>query len=92
MGVGELDEYLSSHGFIRSTSMQDITDCSIMLVKHQGEDYFGHAYVALSFDFNTMTGDRYDTGCQSFIEQPQPLRGKGFWYRTDDLIVYNIPE
>ena len=92
MGVGELDEYLSSHGFIRSTSMQDITDCSIMLVKHQGEDYFGHAYVALDFDFNTMTGDRYDTGCQSFIDQPQPLRGKGFWYRTDDLIVYNIPE
>ena len=92
MGVGELDDYLSSHGFIRSTSMQDITDCSIMLVKHQGEDYFGHAYVALGFDFNTMTGDRYDTGCQSFIDQPQPLRGKGFWYRTDDLIVYNIPE
>lgn len=88
-----LDDYLMSHGFLRSTSLADAKAGSIMLVKHQGEYTITHVFVCASdFDLATMTADRYDCGSDVNIQSVQPLRGKGFWYRTDDVIVYNIPE
>lgn len=88
-----LDAYLSAHGFERSTSLADAKRGSIMLVTHVGEVGVTHAFVfASDFDMNTMRGDRYDCGSDVNIQSVQPLRGKGFWYRTDSVIVYNIPE
>ena len=88
----DADEWLAAHGFIRSTSLADAKRGSIMLVKHEGEDSTSHMFVfASDFDLESMTGDRYDCGSQDFIDRPQPVSGVGYWYRTDDVIVYNIP-
>lgn len=90
---GDADDWLSSHGFIRSTSWEDVKQGSIMLVKHQGKDHTSHMFVfASDFNMNTMTGDRYDAGSDGFIQSSQPLKNLGFWYRTDSIIVFNIPE
>ena len=90
---GDADEYLSAWGFVRSTSIYDARRGSIMLVKHNGLDYTSHMFVMASdFNFNEMRADRYDCGSDYNIQSVQPLRGQGFWYRTDDIIVYNIPQ
>ena len=90
---GNADEYLYSWGFERSENLYDARRGSIMLVKHKEVDYTSHMYVLASdMDFNNMVADRYDCGCEGYIETPQPLRGEGFWYRTDSIIVYNIPK
>lgn len=90
---GSLDAWLSAHGFERSTSIYDAKRGSIMLVSHKGKDHCSHAFVLASdFDFQAMKADRYDTGSNGFIRSQQPLRSLGFWYRTDHIVVYNIPE
>ena len=90
---GNADEYLYAWGFERSENLYDARRGSIMLVKHKDVDYTSHMYVLASdMDFNAMVADRYDCGGQENIETPQPLRGEGFWYRTDSIIVYNIPK
>ena len=89
---GNMDSYLAAHGFVRSTSWADVKRGSIMLVKHTGKTYISHAFVfASDFNLETMRGDRYDAGSDNYIQSPQPIRDVGFWYRTDDIIVYNIP-
>ena len=86
------DHYLSAWGFQRSTSMADAKRGSIMLVKHNGKDHTSHVFVCAS-DFDaSMHCDRYDCGSNGFIQRQQPIPNLGFWYRTDDVIVYNIPE
>ena len=89
---GNADEYLASWGFERSENLYDAKRGSIMLVKHKDVDYTSHMYVLASdMDFNAMVADRYDCGSNGNIQSVQPLRGEGFWYRTDSIIVYNIP-
>ena len=89
---GNADEYLASWGFERSENLYDAKRGSIMLVKHKDVDYTSHMYVlAIDMDFNAMVADRYDCGSNGNIQSVQPLRGEGFWYRTDSIIVYNIP-
>lgn len=90
---GSLDNWLYAHGFLRSTSLSDVKRGSIMLVKHNGKSYIDHAFVfASDFNLSTMRGDRFDCGSQAYIDSVQPIRDVGFWYRTDDVVVYNIPE
>ena len=36
--------------------------------------------------------DRFDCGSNEFIRKEQPIKNLNFWYRTDDVIVYNFPE
>jgi len=89
---GDADAYLSGWGFERSTSMSAIRRGSILLVKHTWSSYTDHMFVAASdFDFANMRCDRYDCGSNGFIQSVQPIPGVGFSYKTDDIIVYNIP-
>ena len=89
---GSLDTYLNNHGFIRSQSFNDIVPGSIILVKHNGLNYWSHAFVCLAFDKKTFVTDRYDTGSDYRIRSVQPLRNQGWGYRKDVVLVYNIPE
>ena len=89
---GSLDGYLSKHGFIRSTSFSDIKPGSIILVKHNGYNYWSHAFVAVSFNKNNFLTDRYDTGSNQRIQSVQPLKNLAWGYRRDVVLVYNIPE
>ena len=96
--IVNIDHYLSAWGFERSTSLEYAKAGSIMLVWHKTTDPIKHPYPShvfvLASDFNTstMTADRYDCGSNTFIRSQQPLRGLGFWYRTDPVVVYSVPE
>lgn len=89
---GNADEYLYAWGFERSTDMSAIRRGSILLVKHTWSGHTDHMFVAASdFNFSTMSCDRYDCGSMMAIGSVQPLYNKPFQYKTNDLIVYNIP-
>ena len=92
---GSMDVWLSRHGFLRSTSLSAVRTGSILLVKHHNKNYTSHMYVAASplvRDRNgRWHGDRYDCGQQKYIDNVQPIRDVGYWYRTDSVIVYNFP-
>jgi hypothetical protein len=94
---GTFDKWLGKHGFTRSTSLADAKQSSILLVKHTGknEKTPGHMFVAAS-NFTEKNGkyycDRFDCGSNEFIRREQPIKNLNFWYRTDDVIVYNFPE
>ena len=92
---GSFDTWLSQHGFIRSTSLSAVRTGSILLVKHKGKSYTSHMYVAASplvqDSKGRWHGDRYDCGQNAYINRIQPIRNVGYWYRTDSVIVYNLP-
>ena len=85
---GNADGYLKKWGLKRSTKLSDAKRGSIMLVTHKGETGVTHMFVFAS-DFVDGKGDRYDCGSQENINKVQPIKGVGFWYRTDKVIVYN---
>ena len=90
---GNADAYLSEWGFERSTSLASAKRGSIMLVKHQHLSYTSHMFVCASaFDLNALRCDRYDAGADSLIQSVQPLTNIYFQFKTDDVIIYNIPE
>ena len=90
---GNADEYLSEWGFERSTSLSSAKRGSIMMVKHTWLSYTSHMFVCASdFDFVTLHCDRYDAGADSLIQSQQPLRNVYFQFKTDDIIIYNIPD
>ena len=89
--VGNMSDYLISHGFIETTSFDSIQYGSIVLVRHYGYNYYTHTFVALSFDPDTRTGEKYDCGAKSLIDSVQPIH-IGSWHYTDDIRVYRIPE
>lgn len=89
---GSLDNYLSKHNFIRSTSFSDIKEGSIILVKHNGYNYWSHAFVVVKFNNKNFLTDRYDTGSNQRIQSVQPLKNLAWGYRRDTVLVFNIPE
>lgn len=92
LGVGALDGWLNAHGFIRSTDFADMKRGSIMIVWHHDDTGGpGHAYVCASDPDASHNADRYDCGSNGYIQSVQPIRHPGYWYRTDRVIIYNIP-
>ena len=89
---GSLDKYLTNHGFERATNFSAIKRGSIVLVKHEGKDYWSHTFVALSFDGNSFKSSRYDTGSNERIQSVQPLQNVHWGYRKNVVLVFNIPE
>ena len=88
---GTFDDWLSSHGFIRSTNASDIKKGSIVMVKHNGKSYTSHMFIAVAYNKSTWATQRYDAGSDGLIQSVQPVTVNNWNYRKDSLIVYNIP-
>ena len=85
-----LDEYLTSHGWIKSTNINDVKYGSIVLVSHNGTaGPVYHAFTSGGYDSNTGVMIHYDEGAEWRIHSEQPFETT---YYTQDLIygVYNM--
>lgn len=89
--VGDMDAYLAAHGFEASDSPYAIGFGSIVMVKHDGSSNWDHTFVTIGFDPETWANDKYDCGADNMIDSVQPFYGCGWHYRTDDILVFNIP-
>ena len=89
--VSTLEDYLTKHGFKKSTAKKDIKQGSILLVTHKGAKHYGHAFVCVSC-YDDWTTDRYDSGSDSRIQKKQPLKGISWEYQKENFAVFNIPE
>ena len=88
--VSTLEDYLTKHGFKKSTAKKDIKQGSILLVTHKGAKNYGHAFVCVSC-YDDWTTDRYDSGSDSRIQKKQPLKGLSWEYQKENFAVFNIP-
>ena len=88
---GNAEDYLSSHGFVKSTSFSDIGYGSIILVKHSGVDYWSHMFIAAGPIDPNKPFYRLDAGTDDRIAKQNPFNDEAWGYRTDDIAVYNIP-
>ena len=89
--VSTLEDYLTKHGFKKSTAKKDIKQGSILLVTHKGSKNYGHAFVCVSC-YDDWTTDRYDAGSDARIQKKQPLKGLSWDYQKENFAVFNIPE
>ena len=88
--VSTLEDYLTKHGFKKSTAKKDIKQGSILLVTHKGSKNYGHAFVCVSC-YDDWTTDRYDAGSDARIQKKQPLKGLSWDYQKENFAVFNIP-
>ena len=89
--LGNMIPYLQNHGFSMSNSFTDIGYGSIVIVKGNGKSHYSHTFVTLNFDASSISGFKFDCGSNSRIQSEEPVY-EGWGYRTDDILVFNIPE
>lgn len=85
-----LDSYLTSHGWTKSTNINDVKYGSIVLVSKNGTvGPVYHAFTSGGYDPNTGVMIHYDEGAEWRIHSDQPFQTT---YYTQDLIygVYNM--
>ena len=99
---GSLNTYLKNHGFHYVDGFKYFPSMSIVLVKHKGQDFWGHAYVASSVNYEKIEGTksgekgfyyptyRYDFGTTARIQSKQPIKVTMWVYRTDTMRVFSF--
>lgn len=85
---GNMDSYLTSHEWQKSTSFNDIRKGSIVQV-HNMQGAL-HCFVVVGYDAKNNTFTKYDCGSKQRIDTVQPFRNEKWQYR-DLVAVYNIP-
>ena len=86
--VSTLDRYLTSHGWIKSTNINDAKYGSIIIVSHggvNGSPY--HAFVVNSYKNGHMT--TYDEGAEWRVHANQPFDAP-YWNQSLIYGVYNM--
>lgn len=85
--VSTLDSYLTSHGWSKSTNINDCKYGSIVLVSHSGTSGSPyHAFVVNSYNNGAMT--TYDEGAEWRIHADQPFNSG--WNQSQIYGVYNM--
>lgn len=85
--VSTLDKYLTSHGWTKSTNINDCKYGSIVLVSHSGTSGSPyHAFVVNSYKNGVMT--TYDEGAEWRIHSNQPFNSS--WNQSSIYGVYNM--
>ncbi len=85
--VSTLDSYLTSHGWKKSTNINDAKYGSIILVSHSGTSGSPyHAFVVNSYSNGNMT--TYDEGAEWRIHANQPFNNN--WGQSSIYGVYNM--
>lgn len=86
--VGNMDGYLTSHGWKKGTSFSDIKKGSIVVVDSTGVGFPNHTFVTISYDPKTNTFVKYDEGTQGRIAAQQPFTER--WGYRKLYAVYNF--
>lgn len=86
--VGDMDKYLVSYGFVKSTNISDIKYGSVVTTD-DGNGHLKHTFVAVSGLYDGMIV-KFDMGSQRRIDASQPFFEK--WSGSDFVACYNIPD
>lgn len=84
--VGNIDKYLPSYGFVKSTNINDIGYGSVVVTGDNGNPK--HTFVAITNIFDNVIV-KFDMGRQSRIESSQPFFEH--WDGSGFIACYNIP-
>ncbi len=88
--VSTLDGYLTSHGWRKSTNINDIKYGSIVIVSHPGHNGTPtHAFTAVSYNPSTGVMVSYDEGEEWRIHAEQPFTSN-YWTQSMIYGVYNM--
>lgn len=87
--VGMFDEWLTAHGWIKSTSYKDAKRGSIVVVKNNSNQL--HTFVINDVNLNTWVMSRYDTGSDYNIQYAQPMTTSLNLYPRL-VALYNLPK
>lgn len=88
--VTTLDGYLTSHGWRKSTNINDMKYGSIVLISHPGHNgQPTHAFTAVSYNPSTGVVVSYDEGAEWRIYASQPFTSN-FWIQSMIYGVYNM--
>ncbi|MEE0956117.1 MAG: hypothetical protein U0L49_09960 [Eubacterium sp.] len=81
-------DWLTSIGYNKSESFDDIRYGSIVFVTHVGHASYDHCFVVDSYDKDTMILKTYDMGSNWLIQHNMPVQFK--WnYDTEHFLVFN---
>lgn len=86
---GNIDSYLTTHGWQKGTNFTDICKGSIVQVHNTSGAL--HCFVVVSYDAKNNTFTKYDCGSKQRIDAVQPFVNEKWIYR-DLVAVYNIPQ
>lgn len=88
--VSTLDGYLTSHGWKKSTNINDVKYGSIVIVSHPGHNGRPtHAFTAVSYNPSNGVMVSYDEGSEWRVHAEQPFTSN-YWTQSMIYGVYNM--